>query len=144
MRYLISRIALHFEVLLTMVSVRRRLKSTGVGTTVRLAIARRQLIATHQHPPERIMRAVQRVGRWLVPGSNCLVQSVTLTSLLQRQSGNTVLIIGCGRVSNKWAAHAWVESRGNAYQPVFAASQTALARYDAVHNWRPKRATMAA
>jgi len=65
-------------------------------------------------------------------------------SLLENQRGNAALVIGCGRVSNQWAAHAWVESGGNSYQPVFAAAQTELARYNAAQDWRPKRAATAA
>jgi hypothetical protein len=138
--YVRSRIALHFDVFLLMVPVRRRLRSIGLEETIRWATRRKLSTAADRHPPERIVRAVQRVGRWLVPGASCLVQSITLTSLLQSQGGNAELIIGCRRQANKWAAHAWVESGGNSYQPVFGGSQIELARCNAARNWHLQRA----
>jgi Transglutaminase-like superfamily len=140
MEYVTSRITLHFDVFLLMVSVRRRLRPMGLEKTIRWAASGKRSTPADRHPRDRTVRAVQRVGRWLVPGASCLVQSITLMSMFQRQGSNAELIIGCGRQANKWAAHAWVESGGNSYQPVFADSQTELARCNADRDWRLVRA----
>jgi Transglutaminase-like superfamily len=133
---------LHLRLLRLMGSVRLRLASQGLEKTVRWA-GNRQAGIGRRHPPERVMRAVQRVGRWLLPGSSCLVQSVTLLSALQAQGRDAKLIIGCGKAQGRWAAHAWVESGAETYQPVYASAQTELARCTAAQNWRLNRATLA-
>jgi hypothetical protein len=65
---------------------------------------------------ERLGHAVNRTLRLLPTDSRCLMQSLVLTSLLARRQIDSSLVIGV-RPAPSFAAHAWVEERGEALLP---------------------------
>jgi hypothetical protein len=67
-------------------------------------------------PGERLGHAVNRTLRLLPTDSRCLMQSLVLTSLLARRRINSSVVIGV-RPAPSFAAHAWVEERGQALLP---------------------------
>jgi hypothetical protein len=65
---------------------------------------------------ERLGHAVNRTLRLLPTDSRCLMQSLVLTLLLARRRIGSSLVIGV-RPAPSFAAHAWVEERGEALLP---------------------------
>lgn len=65
---------------------------------------------------ERLGHAVNRTLRLLPTDSRCLMQSLVLTSLLARREIDSSIVIGV-RPAPTFAAHAWVEQRGEALLP---------------------------
>jgi hypothetical protein len=72
--------------------------------------------ATNGLSGERLGHAVDRTLRLLPTDSRCLMQSLVLTSLLARRETGSSLVIGV-RPAPTFAAHAWVEARGEALLP---------------------------
>jgi hypothetical protein len=61
---------------------------------------------------EMTCRMVKAAARYGVVRPTCLVESLSLWYLLQKQSIPAALRIGVRKLSNKFEAHAWVEYAG--------------------------------
>jgi hypothetical protein len=82
------------------------------------------------------LRAVRRAARIL--GANCLSQSIALAAACARNGLDPELILGCRRYGDgKWGAHAWVQLRGDVYDPLPSGEHQTLASISAGTGWVP-------
>jgi hypothetical protein len=94
-----------------LLSARIALSILGFRRTRRL-FAMRPSPHASDWSPHRVAWAVQAVSR-VVPGSTCLVRSLTLERLLRSDGHPARLRLGIARSATaRLAAHAWVESDG--------------------------------
>ncbi len=66
--------------------------------------------------PYRVSAIVRRVLRPVPADTRCLMQSLTLLSMLERRGIATVLVIGVTD-EEKFGAHAWIELDGRPLLP---------------------------
>ena len=103
--------ALLVRAAVNLVSARIALSLVGFRRTRRL-FAMRPSPHTSEWSPHRVAWAVQAVSR-VVPGSTCLVRSLTLERLLRSDGHPARLRLGVAHAAAaRLAAHAWVESDG--------------------------------
>ena len=108
-----TRMSLVAETLRCYTVARVRIKRDSLPTV--LAALRDQPAVAHQLPvgenPYRLSAVVQRVLRRLPSDTRCLMQSLTLLSMLERRGTHSTLVIG---VTNEtpFGAHAWIELEG--------------------------------
>jgi transglutaminase superfamily protein len=116
-----TKLALGLEILATYGRVRWLLwRGDLVSTLERL---REQAAVSDVRPggldalsEPRLANAVSRTLRILPTDSRCLMRSLVLSSLLARRRIDSSLVIGV-RPAPSFAAHAWVEQRGEALLP---------------------------
>jgi hypothetical protein len=112
---LAAKARLALEIVTEYVRVRRLLRRHDLPRVV--AALRRHESATSDarlHATGlRLGRAIGRTLGHLPFDSRCLVQSLVLTSMLDRRGIESVLVIGVS-VEPEFSAHAWVESDGRA------------------------------
>jgi len=128
---------LHIRALALLCLVRLLLPRAGLVGTLR-AVDRTSRLHRPPQPGPRLLSAVNRVARRLVPGSVCLPQAITVTALMRAQGEDPELVLGCRRENEGWTAHAWVELGGRVFDTL-RVEQVELARYSASGGWRPRR-----
>ncbi len=110
-----AKVALTFEVVVSLVRARRTLRRAGLPTTVaelRSVQPNRTKSADDSLASgRRLARVVWRTLAVLPGDTRCLSQSLVLTRLLARRGIDSQLVIGV-RPGEKFAAHAWVEHAG--------------------------------
>jgi hypothetical protein len=116
-----AKVALGLEILAAYARVRWLLWRGDVAST--LQRLRDEVSESSAQPPAwdpvsgaRLGRAVGRTLRLLPTDSRCLMRSLVLSSLLARRQVESSVVIGV-RPAPRFAAHAWVEHRGQALLP---------------------------
>jgi hypothetical protein len=131
----VVRVVMHLRALIALVVTRVLLQRAGLEPTIR-RLDGMWWIRQPAQPPQRVARSVQRVARWLVPGSACLAQSVAVTALLRGRPTEPEIILGCHRINGEWVAHAWVEYGALRLEPVFGGGfDVELARCRGANGW---------
>jgi Transglutaminase-like superfamily len=110
-RSLPEKVGLGVEIARTYMTVRRRLRKTGLQPT--LASLRAPLAGAGSPAPGPAVldlgRPVRRTLRLVPADSRCLTQSLVLIGLLARRGVPTTLVIGIEGTGERFGAHAWVE-----------------------------------
>jgi len=115
----LRKIQLAAEILLTYGRVRWSLWRTNVPHTVadiRGRVSDRLDVRTAHLLSVRLGRVVSRTLEPLPADSRCLMRSIVLSGLLARRGVDSTIVIGV-QPGPSFAAHAWVEYRGNAVLP---------------------------
>jgi hypothetical protein len=136
---IIARLPVHVQASVLLAGARVTLRTRGLRAALLWANRVAPSLSWGNPPPERQMRAVRRAGRWLVPGSRCLPQSIALTAMMRGRGIDAELVIGCEREGDTWAAHAWVAAGHSRYQPLYANAPRELARCRADDAWSLRR-----
>jgi hypothetical protein len=114
------RARLGLEVLLSYARARRAVRAGPLPAALAVIrdAPRERRGASRAMPgePERLARATARVLRTLPTDTRCLMQSLTLSTLLARRGQDSTLVIGV-RAEETFGAHAWVEIDGRPLLP---------------------------
>jgi Transglutaminase-like superfamily len=119
----VTRARLAVEVVVAYVRVRRAARSPDIRTTLG-ALRSQPRRRPPAEAPERLARATARALGPLPGDTRCLMQSLTLTTLLARRGVESKLVIGV-RPGEAFGAHAWVELEG---RPLLASGGHEFAR----------------
>jgi hypothetical protein len=105
----VAGVLLHAEAGGLLLAVAPGLRMFGLAPVQR-ALDRVMRVGASPIPPDRVGRAIDRVGRRLPLGTGCLPQALVAQAMLVRRGTAATVHLGMGKPEGQFEAHAWTET----------------------------------